>query len=58
MSRAQLVTGGRLTLMQNTDQSWYTVGEQLSLLNEITPQAVFLLAEQSGLPDKYQYEST
>jgi len=44
--------------MQNTDQSWYTVGEQLSLLNEITPQAVFLLAEQSGLPDKYQYEST
>jgi len=58
LSRAQLVTGGRLTLMQNTDQSWYTVGEQLSLLNEITPQAVFLLAEQSGLPDKYQYEST
>jgi hypothetical protein len=58
VSKAALVPGSRLTIIQRTDKTWYTVGKQTSLLEETTPQAAFLQSSLSGLPDKYQYEST
>lgn len=54
----KFVPGSILTIVQKIDKTWYKIGDNVSLLDSITPQAQFLLAGQSGLPDKYQYEST
>jgi hypothetical protein len=47
--------GKRLTIVKNTGQTWYTPGQTLSLLNEVTVQARFLQDSSSGIPDKYFY---
>jgi hypothetical protein len=58
LRKLKLVQGGRLTLVQKVDKTWYSAGKQLSLLDDTTPQSTFLQGRLSGLPDKYQYEST
>jgi hypothetical protein len=47
--------GKRLTIIKNTGQTWYTPGQTLSLLNEVTIQAKFLQQSSAGIPDKYFY---
>jgi hypothetical protein len=47
--------GKRLTITKNTGQTWYTPGQTLSLLNEVTMEARFLQQSSSGIPDKYFY---
>ena len=47
--------GKRLTIVKNIGQTWYTPGQTLSLLNEVTTQAKFLQDSSSGIPDKYFY---
>ena len=47
--------GKRLTIVKNIGQTWYTPGQSLSLLNEVTTQAKFLQDSSSGIPDKYFY---
>jgi hypothetical protein len=47
--------GMRLTIIQRKDGVWQYPGQ--SLLDGTTAQSNFLLQRQSGIPDKYQYES-
>jgi hypothetical protein len=50
-----LKQGMRVTIIQRKDGVWQYPGQ--SLLDGTTAQSNFLLQRQSGIPDKYQYES-
>jgi hypothetical protein len=52
--------GVRIKLVKSIGRIWYdrgydTPSNGTSLLNSQSVQAKFLLEQQSGLPDKYQY---